>query len=116
MTLVLSITCKTIFFNCGLNIVDYVFFSHYKNSHIQKLSTFECDCNNLVNLNISIFQKIGKKNNYSVCCGGDGEDRTLDLLNAIQALSRYTHKGTPLKLSLILTLNSLWSVWIRWGK
>ena len=26
--------------------------------------------------------------------GGDGEDRTLDLLNAIQALSRYTQKRT----------------------
>ena len=30
-----------------------------------------------------------------VFSGGDGEDRTLDLLNAIQALSRYTQKRTP---------------------
>ena len=27
--------------------------------------------------------------------GGDGEDRTLDLLNAIQALSQYKQKRTP---------------------
>ncbi len=40
-------------------------------------------------------ENYGKKNNYSVCCGGDGEDRTLDLLNAIQALSRHTQKRTP---------------------
>jgi len=39
--------------------------------------------------------KSGQKNNYSVCCGGDGEDRTLDLPNAIQALSRCTQKRTP---------------------
>ena len=30
-----------------------------------------------------------------VFSGGDGEDRTLDLLNAIQALSQYTQKHTP---------------------
>ncbi len=35
--------------------------------------------------------KSGQKNNYSVCCGGDGEDRTLDLLNAIQALSQLSY-------------------------
>ncbi len=39
--------------------------------------------------------KSGQKNNYSVCCGGDGEDRTLDLLNAIQALSQLSY--APIK-------------------
>ena len=33
--------------------------------------------------------------------GGDGEDRTLDLLNAIQALSRYKQKRTPKRLDKI---------------
>jgi len=28
--------------------------------------------------------------------GGDKRDRTADLLNAIQALSRYTQKRTPI--------------------
>ena len=32
--------------------------------------------------------------------GGDGEDRTLDLLNAIQALSQYTQKRTPTQIIL----------------
>ena len=41
--------------------------------------------------------------------GGDGEDRTLDLLNAIQALSRCTQKCTPVVLlfNLNIRLNTL---------
>ena len=38
--------------------------------------------------------KVGKKIITQYAVGGDGEDRTLDLLNAIQALSRYTQKRT----------------------
>ena len=37
----------------------------------------------------------GQKNNYSVCYGGDGRDRTDDLLNAIQALSQLSY--APIK-------------------
>ena len=77
-----------------------VFFSHYKNSHLQKLSTFEGDCNTLVNLNISIFPKIGKKIITQYAVGGDGEDRTLDLYTASVALSRYTQKRTPTQIIL----------------
>ena len=68
-----------------------VFFSHYKNSHLQKLSTFEGDCNTLVNLNISIFPKIGKKIITQYAVGGDGEDRTLDLYTASVALSQLSY-------------------------
>ena len=44
--------------NIQYNLSQYLF--EFK-KFLDKLSTFECDCNNLVNLNISIFQKIGKK-------------------------------------------------------
>ena len=33
----------------------------------------------------------GQKNNYSVCSGGDGEDRTLDLYTASVALSQLSY-------------------------
>jgi len=38
--------------------------------------------------------KVGKKIITQYAVGGDGEDRTLDLLNAIQALSRHKQKRT----------------------
>ncbi len=34
---------------------------------------------------------------FKASCGGDKRDRTADLLNAIQALSPYKSKTTPLK-------------------
>ena len=38
--------------------------------------------------------------------GGDGEDRTLDLLNAIQALSQYTQKRTLTSKKLFYLINT----------